>query len=229
MERRPADRPLIWINCAVSADGRLAYAEGRRARLSSPEDLERVHRLRAHSDAILVGIRTVLLDDPGLGVDWERIGEPERPGPLRLVVDSQDRPPPSARVVDGRAPTLLLTTRAGAARTPPGVSTLVAGDRRVDLAEAFRALHGRGVERVLVEGGGEIIASVLAEGLFDRWTVYLAPCVIGGRSAPTVVAGEDRPPRRPSLPLRLRSAERLAEGVLLTWEPALPAEAESRP
>jgi len=222
MEGRPLDRPLIWINCAISADGRLAYAEGRRARLSSPEDLERVHRLRAHSDAILVGIGTVLLDDPGLGVDWEQIGEAERPGPVRLVVDSRGRTPASARVVDGRAPTLLLTTRSGASHAPPGIPTVVAGERRVDLAEAFRALRDRGIERILVEGGGEIIASLLGEGLFDRWTVYMAPCVIGGRSAPPVVAGEDRVPGTPSLPLRLRSAERLADGLLLTWEPAAP-------
>lgn len=222
MERRPADRPLIWINCAASADGRLAYAEGRRARLSSPEDLERVHRLRAHSDAILVGIRTVLLDDPGLGVDWERIDEPERPGPVRLIVDSRGRTPTTARVLDGRAPTLLLTTRAGAAAVPPGVATLVAGERRVDLAEAFRALRDRGMERILVEGGGEIIASLIGAGLFDRWTVYVAPCAIGGRTAPTVVAGDDRSDGAPSVPLRLRSAERLADGLLLTWEPAPP-------
>ncbi len=220
MPRTPDDRPLIWINCAVSADGRLAHAEGRRARLSSPEDLDRVHRLRAHSDGILVGIRTVLADDPSLGVDWDRIGEPKRPGPVRLVVDSRGRIPASCRVLGGTAPTLLLTTRVGAAAAPPGVETVVAGDGRVDLAAAFRALRARGMERVLVEGGGEIIASLLEAGLFDRWTVYVAPCVIGGRSAPTVVGGNDRPPGAPAVPLRLREAERLADGLLLTWEPA---------
>ncbi|MHB1435050.1 MAG: dihydrofolate reductase family protein [Thermoplasmata archaeon] len=220
MERTSGDRPLIWINCAMSADGRLAYAEGRRARLSSPEDLERVHRLRAHTDGILVGIRTVLLDDPGLGVDWDRIGEPERPGPVRLVVDSRGRTPASARVREGRAPTLVVTTRAGAAAVSPGTPTLVAGEGRVDLAAAFRALRAQGMERILVEGGGEIIASLLAAGLFDRWTVYVAPCVIGGPTAPSVVAGGDRPPEAPSVPLRLRSAESLGDGLLLTWEPA---------
>ncbi|EQD28136.1 2,5-diamino-6-hydroxy-4-(5-phosphoribosylamino)pyrimidine 1-reductase, partial [mine drainage metagenome] len=174
-------------------------------------------------DGILVGIRTVLLDDPGLRVDWRRIGEEERPGPVRLVVDSRGRTPASARVLDGRAPTLVLTTRAGAPAFPPGVPTLVAGEERVDLAAAFRELRGRGMERILVEGGGEIISSLLEAGLFDRWTVYVAPCAIGGQTAPRVVGGRDRPPGMPSVPLRLLSAERLADGLLVTWAPAAPA------
>lgn len=215
----PDYRPVVWINCAVSADGRLAYSGGRRARLSGPTDRERVHRLRAHSDGILVGATTVELDDPALRIDWELLGEPARTGPYRIVADSTGRTPRTARILDGSAPTIVLTGRAGASAFPPSIPVIVAGEDRVDLGLALRRLKERGLERLLVEGGGEIIASLLKAGLFDRWTVYVAPVVIGGRSAPCVVAGEDLPAEQSSLPLRLRSAERIDEGVLLTWEP----------
>ena len=99
-----AVRPAVWINCAASADGRLAYAGGRQAPLSSPEDLRRVQQLRANADAILVGVGTVAKDDPSLRVHWDLLGLPEGKSPTRIVVDS------------GRAD---ARERAGLGRHPP--------------------------------------------------------------------------------------------------------------
>jgi 2,5-diamino-6-(ribosylamino)-4(3H)-pyrimidinone 5'-phosphate reductase len=212
-------RPHVWVNCAASADGRLAYAGGRRARLSSPEDLRRVQRLRADSDAILVGVGTVVQDDPSLRVHWELLGEAERPSPARIIVDSRGRTPPGAKVLDGSAPTLVAVAEGVRRQFPSGVEVVVAGERRVDLARLFETLHGRGIRHLLVEGGSEILASVFRERLFDRCTVYYAPLVIGGRTAPPVVGGADPPGADATVPLELTGLERLGDGYLVTYLP----------
>lgn len=212
-------RPAVWVNCAASADGRLAYAGGRRARLSSPEDLVRVQRLRANSDAILVGVGTVVADDPSLRVHWDLLGEPEGRSPTRIVVDSTGRTPDRARVLDGSVPTLVAVAARCRRAFPEGVETIVAGPTTVDLAELFVRLHERGIRRLMVEGGAEILSSVLRGGLFDRFTVYYAPRVIGGASAPPVAAGPDVGTDVPPVELRLTALERLGEGFLATYVP----------
>lgn len=212
-------RPAVWVNCAASADGRLAYAGGRRARLSSPEDLRRVQQLRANADAILVGVGTVVHDDPSLRVHWELLGLPEGKSPTRVVVDSSGRTPEKARVLDGTAPTIVATSERCTRTFPPHVHTVVAGGAKVDLARLFVRLHELGIRRLMVEGGAEILASVLREGLFDRFTVYYAPAVIGGATAPPVAGGPDPDPPEATVRLRLLTLDRLGEGYVVTYTP----------
>ncbi|HTT26201.1 MAG TPA: dihydrofolate reductase family protein, partial [Thermoplasmata archaeon] len=147
------DRPFVWANCAMSLDGRLAYAGGRRARLSGPEDLRRVHALRADCQAIIVGVGTVRADDPSLRVKWELLDRPPGPGPLRVVLDSRGTVPPGAKVLDGSQPTLIATVAGAPTAFPPSVETFGAGTDRVDLPMLLGELHRRGHRRVLVEGG----------------------------------------------------------------------------
>ncbi len=212
-------RPAVWVNCAASVDGRLAFAGGRRARLSSPEDLVRLQRLRANADAILVGVGTVVLDDPSLRVHWDLLNEPEGKNPIRVIVDSSGKTPAKARVLDGSAPTIVGTSRANRRRYPDHVERIVAGSDSVDLAELFRALVDRGVRRLLVEGGASILSSVLRGGLFDRFTIYYAPVVIGGLSAPPVARGPDVEAMEQALRLDLVEVERVGEGYVATYVP----------
>ncbi|HTT15047.1 MAG TPA: dihydrofolate reductase family protein [Thermoplasmata archaeon] len=214
-------RPAVWVNCAASLDGRLAFAGGRRARLSSPEDLVRVQRLRANADAILVGVGTVILDDPALRVHWDLLGEPEGPNPTRVVVDASGRTPAHARVLDGSAPTIVGTSRANGRSYPAHVEVVVAGADTVDLAELFRALAQRGLRRLLVEGGASILSSVLRGGLFDRFTIYYAPVVIGGPTAPPVARGPDVVALDQAVPLVLESLDRVGEGYVATYRSRL--------
>ncbi len=102
----------MLLNCAVSMDGRLALAGGARARLSSEEDLRRVQQLRAAVDAIVVGVGTVLLDDPSLRVHWELLGRPPGRNPTRVVLDSRGRTPAGARILDETAPTVVAVGEA---------------------------------------------------------------------------------------------------------------------
>jgi 2,5-diamino-6-(ribosylamino)-4(3H)-pyrimidinone 5'-phosphate reductase len=217
-----AVRPAVWLNCAASADGRLAFAGGRRARLSSPEDLRRVQQLRENADAILVGVGTVVHDDPSLRVHWELLGKPEGNSPTRVVVDASGRTPEHARVLDGSVRTIVATSERCRRKFPPTVEVEVAGAEEVDLARLFVRLHERGIRRLMVEGGATILASVLRERLFDRFTVYYAPRVIGGSSAPPIAGGPD-----PSVPetvtaLRLVALDRLGEGYVVTYAPVPP-------
>jgi len=213
------ERPAVWVNCAVSLDGRLAFAGGARARLSSPEDLVRVQRIRAESDAILIGVGTVLKDDPSLRVHWELLGGKPGRDPERVIVDSTGRTPDSARVLDGRTPTLVAVTTRSTRSFPSHVRTIVAGTTRVDLALLFDRLRASGVRRLMVEGGSEILGSVLKAGLFDRLTVYYAPVVLGGGSAPSMVSGPDVHGPEEMLALETASIERVGEGFVATFLP----------
>jgi 2,5-diamino-6-(ribosylamino)-4(3H)-pyrimidinone 5'-phosphate reductase len=213
-------RPFVHVNCAASADGRLAFAGGRRARLSGPDDLARVQRLRADCGAILVGVGTVLADDPSLRVHWDRLHEPPGREPLRVVLDSRGRTPESARVLGDGSATLVATALGCRRAFPPGVEVFAAGSARVDLPALLAELSRRGVERLLVEGGSEVIASFLRAGLVDRFTVYLAPVVIGGSTAPPIARGPESMDASGWLPLSLHAAERLGPGLLVTWVPA---------
>jgi len=210
-------RPLIQLNCAVSVDGRLAYAGGARARLSGPEDLERVQALRADSDAILVGVGTVLADDPTLRVHWELLGRPPAREPMRIVLDSHGRTPTVARVLDGSQPTLVATSAGSERAFPPHVLRFAAGKDEVELPALLAHLNGTGVRSLLVEGGARVLASFLRSQLFDRMTVYVAPVVIGGSTAPPMVAGRETEGPDRAIRLRLESSERLGDGLLVRY------------
>ena len=216
---RAADRPFVHVNCAVSADGRLAYADGRRARLSGPEDLARVQALRAECEAILVGAGTVRLDDPSLRVHWDLLHRSPGRDPLRVILDSRGRTPEKAQVLDGRRPTLVATAKGCPRKFPASVDVFAAGEDRVDLPALLHELGRRGISKLLVEGGAEVIASFLRGRLTDRLTVYVAPVLIGGTSAPPMMRGPETQDEGETVALSLTSSERLGPGLLLTWDP----------
>ncbi len=212
-------RATVWVNCAVSADGRLAFARGARARLSGSEDLVRVQQLRRQVDAILVGVGTVILDDPSLRVHWDLLGESPGREPARIVVDSTGRTPEGARVLDGRQPTILAVSARCRRTFPSHVRTIAAGEENVDLATVFARLPELGIQSVLVEGGAGILAEVARRGLFDRWTTYYASRFIGGRTAPAMLSGAEATGMEATVPLILERVERLGEGFVASYLP----------
>lgn len=216
-------RPYVLANCAISADGKLAYAGGARARLSGPEDLKRVQRLRSQCQAIVVGAGTVRLDDPSLRVHWELLGEAAGPEPLRVILEGRTPIEARARVLDGSRPTLIAGPAGRTPSYPATVEQFRAGTDRVELPLLLGALAARGVRRLLVEGGSRVLASFLAEGLVDELTVFVAPVLIGDDAAPPMLAGLSTPGESEALGLRLLSSERVDGGALLRFRPAPPA------
>lgn len=212
----------VLVNAAMSVDGKLATHRREQLRISGDADFARVDRRRAESDAVVVGVGTVLADDPSLvRFDHERRSEIEATGvPARIVADSQGRTPLDAALFEGDAPTYLLTSEATAperrdAYRDAGAHVVVAGTDRVDLTDAFGALEREGIERLLVEGGGELIFSCFDAALVDELSVYIGSLVIGGRDAPTLADGEGFLGEFPQL--TLIDVAQLDDGVVLRW------------
>ena len=206
-------RPRVIINAAMSVDGKIALADGRGVRLSNEEDLRRVHELRAQAGAILVGVGTVLMDDPKLTVKPEYA---QGRNPLRVVLDSDGKTPDRAHVLDGTAPTLIVTSDA-CERTFRRADVLRCGKDDVDLDALLERLAERGVRTLMVEGGSTVIWSFLRRGLADELKVFVGSTVLGGHAAPTLAGGQGAATLDESIRLRLDRAERLGDGILLEY------------
>lgn len=208
-------RPFVLVNCAMSADGKIAGVERRQVRISSGEDMTRVKGLRRRYDAILVGVGTVLADDPHLTAKGLDYGEQ----PVRIVLDSHGRTPDAARILDDRAPTIVVTGEECERTWGPNVTVMRCGKGEVDLRTAMHRLaEDYGIENMVVEGGGEVIASFFRDRLVDKYSVFVGGLVIGGRTAPTP-AGGDGWVSPDGVSLDLDSVEALGNGALLTFTP----------
>ncbi|MCQ8902906.1 MAG: 2,5-diamino-6-(ribosylamino)-4(3H)-pyrimidinone 5'-phosphate reductase [Methanothrix sp.] len=215
-------RPYVFINSAMSADGKISSFLRRQVRISGSGDLLRVDRLRAESDAVMVGVGTVIADNPKLRVKSEALrswrlerGMPENP--LRVVADSRARTPPYAEVL-GPGCIIAVSRSAPAERTSElskRCEIAVCGEDRVDLGELLEMLYQRGVRRLMVEGGGTLNWSLIEQDLVDEICVFVGGLVIGGKDAPTLVDGSGF--AESFRKLELISADRLDDGVLIKW------------
>ncbi|BAF59942.1 pyrimidine reductase and Pyrimidine deaminase [Pelotomaculum thermopropionicum SI] len=188
-------RPFVLAKAALSLDGKIAARTGRSKWITGPAARAYVHQLRDWYDAILVGIGTILADDPSLTARLPGGGGRD---PVRVILDSLARTPLNARVIKqkSKAPTVIAVT-AGA---PPGrVKALqeagaqvvvVNSGPRVDLPELMRILAEKEITSVLIEGGAEVHGSAFAAGIVDKVAWFIAPKIIGGRDAPGPVGGE---------------------------------------
>ncbi len=188
-------RPRVLLKAAISLDGKIATVSGASKWITGDKARRRAHLLRSQADAILVGSRTVLKDDPSLDVRLP--GFHRRDGwPLRVVLDSGLRTPLTARIFQGRPQTLVFTSpRAPAAKVKvlekKGVRVFPVPfhQKMLSLRAVLKILHSLHVRTLLVEGGGEVHASFLREKLADEVALFIAPKILGGRAA-TWVAGK---------------------------------------
>lgn len=220
-------RPHVHVNVAMSADGKLSTRERRQVKISGPADFTRVDLLKAGSDAVMVGIGTVLADDPSLTVKSAelRAGRRERgfpENPVRIVVDSRLRIPAGASILHkGGGERIIACSARADPEKKKELETLAriipVGTGEVDLSLLLEALYERGIRRLMVEGGGTLIGSLFSGGLVDELTCFIGNIVIGGSSSPTVADGpgfihEQEFPR-----LSLFHFERMDNGILLHW------------
>lgn len=212
----------VFVNAAVSADGKLSTRERTPVALSGSTDCARVHHLRDQADAILVGSGTVRADDPQLTAREAVIDEQdaELSNPLRVIVDSRATLPADAQVFDGAARTFVFvseesTVQRRMALRQTGATVIVSGRGRVDLEEVIEALDAYGVDSLMIEGGGEIIASAFQNRLVDDLYTFVAPRILGGCEAPTLVDGDGFVDERPRL--ERVEVEPLDDGVLIHW------------
>ena len=190
-------RPYVILNAAMTLDGKIATQTGS-SNISGKEDLERVHELRKECDAIMVGIGTVMADDPRLTV--HKIDANPEDNPVRVVVDSKCRTPIDARITNGDAHTVIAcaneykeefkSSEKFEAFKEKGVKVFFSGDKRVDLSALMSYLHEEGIEKLMLEGGATLNFSMIKAGLIDEIRICIAPMVVGGANAKTFFDGE---------------------------------------
>jgi diaminohydroxyphosphoribosylaminopyrimidine deaminase/5-amino-6-(5-phosphoribosylamino)uracil reductase len=219
ISRIERSRPFTILKLAASLDGRIATATGESRWLTGPRSRALVHDWRRGVDAIAVGSGTAVADDPALTARWEgRIVH----RPTRIVVDSRLRVGPDARLYREPAERIVLTSRrAGTARRRAlesrGVQVIGVAARggHLDLRRAWRVLGSRGVNEVLVEGGGGLAAALLRAGLVDRLQLFLAPLLIGGDGRAVLAAlGVER--LAGALRPEVTGVRRIGDDLLLT-------------
>lgn len=206
-------RPFVTSKFAMSLDGKIAAHTGSSTWITGESARARAHVLRAESDAVMVGIRTVLADDPRMTAR-DRAGELKTHQALRVVVDSKGRVPEDAVIVSDGGRTLIACVTMDAAKRElfdergVAVEQLPGEDGRVDMSALMASLGSQGITSVLVEGGGRVAGSLFDESLVDRVAAFIAPVIVGGESAPGPVAG--------------RGVAEIANALHLrdvTWEP----------
>ncbi|HVS47914.1 MAG TPA: bifunctional diaminohydroxyphosphoribosylaminopyrimidine deaminase/5-amino-6-(5-phosphoribosylamino)uracil reductase RibD [Candidatus Dormibacteraeota bacterium] len=211
IKHRLTGRPFVTAKFAMSLDGKIATRTGESRWITGEESRAHAHSLRHAHDAILVGVNTVIADDPELTV---RVNGDRSRQPLRVVVDSQLRIRQSAKIVG--ANTLIATTKPGRVGAAEILRLPAAADGRVSLPALLDELGNRGMLSLLVEGGAEVHASFFAEGLVDKVFAYVAPRLIGGKEAPGPLAGNGVDHLVASTQLRELDFARLGDDLMIT-------------
>lgn len=185
-------RPFITLKAAISMDGKIAARTGDSKWITGKRARRYAHHLRAEHGAVLVGINTVLKDDPQLTARLHGVQHQ----PLRIVLDTRLRIPETAQILQSNAPTLIACREGEAVKIDRLQSGRVEVYRQqggssdsIDIPDLTGYLYKRGVTGLLVEGGGTVIASFLEAGLGDKVVFFYAPVIVGGREAPTAVEG----------------------------------------
>ncbi|MCL2287675.1 MAG: 2,5-diamino-6-(ribosylamino)-4(3H)-pyrimidinone 5'-phosphate reductase [Candidatus Bathyarchaeota archaeon] len=211
----------VIVGGFMSTDGKIAPANHKGREFSQymkPQHEQILHEIRASVDAIIIGVNTVIADDPTLTVR-KTTGK----NPLRVVLDSQAQTPLESKILNTiNAPTLIVVAK----DAPQNKTDLLknkdvdimysSAKKRVDLTELFTELAKRGVKRVLVEGGGEVRWSFFEQGLVDELFVWIMPTIWGGRDAPTLVEGSGFLKAKDAVNLEFKSINQV-EDILILW------------
>jgi diaminohydroxyphosphoribosylaminopyrimidine deaminase/5-amino-6-(5-phosphoribosylamino)uracil reductase len=218
-------RPYVILKAGMTLDGKVATAKGESRWITGPRARQDAHRLRSQVDAVIVGVGTVLKDNPTLTARHS-----DRPlklaprQPLRVVLDSRLRMPPTATVcaAQDRAKTLVATTsRASQSRHRPferagvEVVSLLAKNGRVSLPALMTMLGKRGITSVLIEGGSTVNATALRAKLVNHVVLYLAPVLMGGQDAKAVIGGRSPARLAQALALRHMTVRRIGKDLVV--------------
>ena len=223
----------IILNAATSIDGKIATVN-RDTKISSILDLKRIHRLRCKSDVVLVGISTVINDDPLLTIRYG-MDKKGTKNPIRIIIDSKARIPLQSKIVKTAnqiETRLVVTSKAPSTNLKKleerGLKIIMLEQRRedkekvvedstekVDLKKLFNQLEEEGVSHVLVEGGGEINWSIIKNNLFNEIIVTISPMIIGGKNAISLVGGEGYKTIDESLKVKLSRIQKKSNGEII--------------
>ena len=202
----------------MSLDGKISTRTGD-SRISSRRDLRALHLMRSRHDAVMIGIGTLLQDNPLLTVRYVK-GK----SPIRIIVDSSARTPPSARIFSKRGPAVIVAVTKRAPKDHVkrlrqlGANVLLVGRNHINLITLLARLHRLGIKRILLEGGGRMNWSMVSNGLVDEIKITVAPIIIGGRQATTLVDGEGVSKIEDAIRLTPVSARRNGREIVLGYK-----------
>ncbi len=218
--------PFVVMKIAASLDGKIATSRGESKWITGEDARRCVQELRWEADAVLVGINTVLKDNPRLTIRNNKRARRFPGKPLRVVVDSRARTPLDAEVLRGSAKTIVVTTRYAdkvniKALESKGAKVLVVGSKKgkVNLIKLMKELGKLDIVNLLIEGGGEINASAFASCLVDKAVFFLAPRIIGGREAPPAVGGAGVGRISRAIPLRDLTVRKVGDDLMVQGYP----------
>lgn len=203
----------------MSADGKIALPSGKQLRISCDEDIHRMYCMRNEHDAVLVGVGTVLSDDPRLTVKGECVGEIKNP--IRVVLDAECRTPEDALVVNQDAKTIIFTGCKCDKKYGSNVEVIkvsVDNNGLVNLEEILERLYDKGIKSLMVEGGSTVIWSFLYHRFVDEMFVYIGPMVIGGVKTPTLADGRGASSIDEVIPLEVVDVQRFGPGILVHYK-----------
>ena len=212
-------KPYVILNAAMTLDGKIATKTGS-SEISGRDDLIRVHKLRKEMDAIMVGINTLLADDPRLTV--HKIEAKLEDNPVRIVVDSKARTPLDFRILNKDAPTIIATSENADPEKVKSLekkaTVLKCGKDRVDLESLMKELSRIGIRTLMLEGGSTLNYSMLKNGLVDEVRVCVAPMIAGGVQAKTLVDGEGIDLMSHAIKLKLKKNYNRGNDLILEYE-----------
>ena len=214
------NRPKIIVNCAMSVDGKIASPTGKQVRISSDEDMKRVYLLRHTVDAVLVGINTVLYDDPKLTVKEKYVPCPHQP--IRVVLDTHCRTPENALIVNDKAKTIIIKDEQQpcSKKFQDNVTVLSVPSKKgmLNLEKTVQELSKQGINTLLVEGGGTVIWNFITHGLVDELYVYIGSMIIGGKQTPTMAMGQGFEHENKFIRLQHIETKKIGNGLLLHYQ-----------
>jgi 2,5-diamino-6-(ribosylamino)-4(3H)-pyrimidinone 5'-phosphate reductase len=217
-------RPYVILNAAMTLDGKIATKTGS-SKISNEKDLFRVHELRKEVDAIMVGINTVIVDNPRLTA--HKIQATKEDNPIRIIVDSKGRTPLASKVVNKDAPTIIavannykddLITTDRWKFLEKTSDFYFNGEKQVDLKDLMEYLYSKDIKTMMLEGGSTLNFSMLKEGLIDEIRICRASMVVGGSEAKTLFDGEGFNKMEDATKLELVESYNLDEDLILHYK-----------
>jgi 2,5-diamino-6-(ribosylamino)-4(3H)-pyrimidinone 5'-phosphate reductase len=212
-------KPQVILNAAMTLDGKIATRTGS-SDISGKEDLLMVHRLRKEMDAIMVGINTVVADDPRLTV--HKIPAKPEKNPIRVIVDSQGRTPIKARILNDEALTIVVVSDNASPEKIKHLreraEVMVCGNKKVDLTSLMEKLGEIGIKTLMLEGGSTLNYSMLKDGLVNEIRLCIAPMIAGGIQAKSLVGGEGVDYMKDAFRLKFKKSYTLGEDFIVEYK-----------
>ena len=221
-------KPYVILNGAMTLDGKIATKTGN-SQISGNEDLLRVHKIRKEVNGIMVGIGTVLCDNPRLTA--YRVSSNKEDNPIRIVVDNKARTPLNYKILNDEAKTIIAVSNLcnennknndiqavnRAKELSKKAEIFYSSKDCVDLKELMNYLYNKGIKTLLLEGGSTLNFSMIKDNLIDEIRVCIAPMVVGGKDSKTFFDGEGFDLMKDSVKLKLKNSYQLGNDFIMEY------------